>query len=110
MTDGDFGSQAGGIGIGQQQNDRHIQQAVDRLLSKLLAFMAAYPIRADEAMPEHSVAWMTGIAKGPGKIIGDAMAITPVLWLSALPEGVVIVKRDLLERCGIGKELIDLAQ
>ena len=53
----------------QRENDRHIQHAIDRLLRKLLAFVAVYPLRSDAEMPEHSVAWLTGIAEGEHEIV-----------------------------------------
>lgn len=72
--------------------------ATARLLHRLRAFMAAYPVHEDDPMPEHDVVWMAYPDGGPESTILDAIKANPALWAHALPEEVCIVPKDMLKR------------
>lgn len=91
------------------QRDQHIRFAMHRLLHKLKDWVRVYPMSKDVEVPDHDIVWHTGIGEeGPDRIVFDAMKATPALWMSALPEGLVIVSRDkLLKVCGVPPVTLD---
>ena len=95
--------------IKAMQRDQHIRFAMHRLLDKLKDWVRVYPISPDVEVPDHDIRWAAGIgAEGPDRIVLDAMKATPALWMSALPEGLVIVSRDRLEKvCGVPPVTVD---
>ncbi len=91
------------------QRDQHIRSAMHRLLDKLKEWVRVYPISPEVEVPDHDIRWAAGIgAEGPDRIVFEAMKATPALWMSALPEGLVIVSRDRLEQVsGLTPTLVD---
>lgn len=94
--------------IEAMQRDSYIRFAMDRLLTKLKDWVRVYPMSKDVEVPDHDIVWRTGIGEeGPNRIVFDAMKATPALWLSALPEGLVIVPRDRLEKFCVSPATVD---
>jgi len=91
------------------QEDRHLRAAMHRLLHRLRRFVAVYPMKMDDKMPEHDLVWVAGVGDGesPEREILDAIKSNPVLWQHALPEEVCLVPRKSLERLGITSEAIE---
>lgn len=94
--------------IKARQRDSQIRFAMHRLLDKLKDWVRVYPISPDIEIPDHNIVWHTGVgAEGPDRIVLDAMKATPALWMGALPEGLVIVPRDRLEKVCISPATVD---
>lgn len=89
------------------QRNRRLEYAMCRLLDRLRDYVRVYPMMQDAEMPEHDVAWVTEIDKGPGHVVLEAMKATPELWLQAMPEGICLVSLNALEQAGMTPDVID---
>jgi len=84
-----------------------IAAPMNRLLRKLRDFVRAYPLKADDAMPDHTLEWVGDIrGDGPEKTVFEAIKCNPDLWLHALPDDVCIVPKNSLDLLGFSKGLI----
>lgn len=94
--------------IKARMDDNAIRYGLDRLLAKLVDWVRVYPFSGDVEMPEHDIGWAAGTGgEGPGQVIRNAMKTTPALWLGAIPEGHVIVRRDALIKSGMPEYIVE---
>jgi hypothetical protein len=87
--------------------DARVRHAVDRLLYRLREWARAYPRKQNDTMPDHDIVFATGIDGGPEQEIGEAMKATPALWVSAIPDDVVMVCKSRLTAYGVEPALIE---
>jgi hypothetical protein len=94
-------------GILEAHSRSQLRHAVQRLLHRLKPFVRVYPKTMDDKMPDHDIAWVTGVDGGPEQTIADALICTPELWAAALPKEVCIVPREALSSVAGGPEAVD---
>lgn len=81
----------------ERQSRSLVAHAMHRLLHKLKAYVEVRPFEEGDKLAEHDVVWVSWPDNGPEKTIGDAMVMTPALWVQALPPEVCLVSRKSLE-------------
>lgn len=85
--------------IMQDQADKRLRSAMDRLLYKLRGWVSVYPMMEDDRLPEHDVQWWAGAdGKGPQADILAAIRENPALWAHAVPEECCIVPKAMLKQ------------
>lgn len=90
------------------QSRSRLAHAMDRLLHNLKPFMRAYPDSPDIKMPDHDMAWVTGIRGDPRQVIAEAVKASPALWVDAVPDDVILVPKSTLAKIsGLGPDVID---
>lgn len=87
--------------IDADMKQHRLRFAMDRLLHSLRDWVRVYT-RSEEDMaklPDHDIAWVTGVSgEGPGKVVLDAIKMTPELWAGAVPTNCCIVHRETLTK------------
>lgn len=97
------------IAVQDWQRDSAIHFAMRRLLNRLEDWVRVYPQKEADDMPEHDVRFVTGVGgEGPESVIRYALEATPALWLSVLPDDLVIVPKPMLRRFGMSENSIDM--
>lgn len=84
-----------------------VRRAATRLLDRLKSWVRVYPLNEADAMPDHDIVFATGVDDGPAQVICDAMRATPALWLGALPDDIVLVRKSRLVSHGLPMDLIE---
>src|SRR5262249_50453234 len=83
----------------EAQANHRLRYAMDHLLHNLRKWVRIYPMRETDIMPEHDIAWMTGVSgDGAGPIVLEAIKMHPELWADAIPVECCIVHRETLKK------------
>lgn len=83
----------------EQERDNRLRPAMQRLMHNLREWVRVYPMRQDDAMPEHDVNWVSGLSgQGPERAVLDAISEAPELWAHALPAQCCIVHWETLKK------------